>query len=71
MTLNELLTALAGNDNLLIEVVETVEEADSTIIEFEVPGYEALSTDLLARTVESVTIKTQTTVFMGITIKVV
>ena len=71
MTLNELLTALAGNDNLLIEVVETVEEADSTIIEFEVPGYEALSTDLLARTVESVTIKTQPTVFMGITIKVV
>ncbi len=71
MTLNELLTTLAGNETLLIEVVETVEEADSTIIEFDVPGYEALSAELLARTVESVTVKTQASILIGITIKVV
>ena len=70
MTLNELLETLAGNDTLLIEVVETVEEADNTIIEFDVTGYEALSAELLARTVESVTINTQSSILIGITIKV-
>lgn len=71
MTLNELLETLAGNDTLIIEVVETVEEADNTIIEFDVTGYEALSAELLARTVESVTINTQSSILIGITIKVV
>lgn len=70
MTLNELLETLAGNDTLLIEVVETVEEADNTIIEFDVTGYEALSAELLARTVESVTINKQSSILIGITIKV-
>lgn len=71
MTLNELLETLAGNDTLLIEVVETVEEANNTIIEFDVSGYEALSAELLARTVESVIINTQSSILIGITIKVV
>lgn len=71
MTLNELLETLAGNETLLIEVVETVEEANNTIIEFDVSGYEALSAELLARTVESVIINTQSSILIGITIKVV
>ena len=75
MTLNELLAALVDNENLNIEIIETVSEEDNVIIEFEAPGYEALSSELLARTVDKVKIIAQTGVSlnneMKITVKVI
>ena len=56
MTLGELLATLAGNEALCITVIETVEEVDNVIIRFEAAGYEALDTDLLAKTVSEVKI---------------
>lgn len=71
MTLNELLTTLAENEGLNVEVVETVSEADNVIIDFDASGYEALSAELLAREVEKVTINSQSSIVIGITIKVI
>ena len=75
MTLNELLAALVDNENLYIEIIETVSEEDNVIIEFEAPGYEALSSELLARTVDKVKIIAQTAISfkndMKITVKVI
>lgn len=75
MTLNELLAALVDNENLNIEIIETVSEEDKVIIEFEAPGYEALSSELLSRTVDKVKIIAQTAISlkndMKITVKVI
>lgn len=71
MTLNDVLAALSNNEMLCIEIIETVEETDNIIIEFDAPGYEALSTELLARTVSDIIINTQASIVAGVKIKVV
>lgn len=71
MTLNDVLAALSNNDMLCIEIIETVEEADNIIIEFDAPGYEALSAELLGRTVSDIIINSQASIVAGIKIKVV
>ena len=50
MSLNNLLAALAENSMLYIEIIED----KNTLIEFEAPGYESLSSELLARTVDKI-----------------
>ena len=74
MALNELLESLVENENLNVEIIETVNEEDKVIIEFEAPGYEALSSELLARTVDKVKIITPTAISLRnetkITVKV-
>ena len=69
MTLNELLAALSNNEMLCVEIIETVEEEENIVIEFDAPGYEALSAELLARTVSEITINTQASIVAGIRIK--
>jgi len=75
MTLNDLLESLVSNETLNIEVIETVSEKDKVIIEFDAPGYEALSSELLARTVDEVMIITPTAISLRsepkITVKVI
>lgn len=70
MTLNNVLSALSENEMLYIEVIETVETKEVEIIEFDVSGYEALSDELLARTVDKIIINTQEPgIVLGMTIK--
>ena len=70
MTLNDVLEALSNNEMLCIEVIETVEQKDNVIIEFDAPGYEALSAELLSRTVKEITINADSLVMAGMKIKV-
>lgn len=60
MSLNELLATLADNGTLDIEITETVVVSEKTeevaLIEFEAPGWESLSAELLQRTVDKVII---------------
>jgi len=60
MSLNNLLATLVDNGTLDIEITETVVVSEKTeevtLIEFEAPGWESLSAELLQRTVDKVII---------------
>ena len=53
MTLNQLLTAMAGNANTNIALVDS---DDSAMITFNASGYASIESDLLSRTVSTITI---------------
>lgn len=58
MSLEELLTTLEDNKMLYIEITETIEDKEIGIIGFEAPGWEALNPELLARTVDKISVET-------------
>lgn len=53
MTLNQLLTAMAGNTSTNIALIDS---DDSAMITFNASGYANIESDLLARTVSTITI---------------
>lgn len=53
MTLNQLLTAMAGNTNTNIALIDS---DDSAMITFNASGYASIESDLLSRTVSTITI---------------
>lgn len=65
MTLSSLLETLADNEMLNIQIKDST---DKILIEFEAPGYESLSTELLAMTVSKVVIDSYLSVTSQITI---
>ena len=52
MTLRSLLESLADNEMLNIQI----KDSEKVLIEFDAPGYESLSNELLSKTVSKVTI---------------
>jgi len=52
MTLRSLLESLADNEMLNIQI----KDSENVLIEFDAPGFESLSNELLSRTVSKVTI---------------
>lgn len=65
MTLSSLLETLADNEMLNIQIKDST---DKILIEFEAPGYESLSAELLAMTVSKVVIDSYLSVTSQITI---
>ena len=53
MTLTQALTALAGNTNLNVNLIDS---DDSAMIVFNAAGYENIESDLFSRTVKAITI---------------
>lgn len=62
MTLSEALTALAGNTGINIQLVEVDGTTKTPIITFNAPGYEGIESDLLTKTVNTITINGKTVV---------
>lgn len=58
MSLTELLATLKENEMLYVEITETEDNKEVVLIGFEASGWESLSTELLARTVDKVTVDT-------------
>ena len=70
MTLNNILEALAINKTLFIKIVTIEEEKEVEVISFEAPGYESLSSELLAKTVTEIRMGTEMTFEKKMTILV-
>lgn len=62
MTLSEALTALAGNTGINIQLVEVDGTTKTPIITFNAPGYAGVESDLLAKTVDTITINNKVVV---------
>ena len=66
MTLSNLLESLADNVMLNIQI----KDSQKVLIEFDAPGYESLSSELLSKTVSKVTIDSTLSVSTQMTIVV-